>query len=590
MCTTRLHGRARHACSTILVSFAVVLVAGAIAPASSLAGQQDVASTRVYLRAVYELERTNLARISQLQSAAKAFSAQLAATCPDALKNVEARLHMETSSARAFGEQALHQEQLQLLEEELQAAGRDALNVPSQPAFLAFETAVATLPWESTALRTAIAEWLHDEHAELFSAQPAVCQDIGAWAASGYRLLSPGTRAFLTAQQSQQKQLSAERTAAIGPALKRFEISEGRMLASKIEQVTNSYELALTNVYETLEAARTAIGLQPQLGPKQRRRLHQLEHVTQLGGGRTDAGDRFRVSVVPASGHCAFGIEVLDTGGSLSKQVTCASHAHATVQHVRCEESERIVEATMPANVRKVALLLSGGRILTSRTITIPAHLGGPVAFYYQAVPRGAHVPVSITELDADGRPLVSLALESADRCVRFRLHPISHGPHLLAHGQIPGGPSFTIKGDAFAFNGPPSLSLSVELEGRGGGGSGLGGSHPKVLEFTTYDGCYPVDFHIVYGILKAPADTIVAHADGKTEPLEQAKLPGSLHSQGVLVYGVFTSTIESIVVSTPGGQDVDVESLSQATLKQHEYCEGFIEQGREPSDEGTLF
>jgi hypothetical protein len=169
-------------------------------------------------------------------------------------------------------------------------------------------------------------------------------------------------------------------------------------------------------------------------------------------------------------------------------------------------------------------------------------------------------------------------------------LHTVSGGSHKLASGQIPGGPRFTIIGDAFAYNGPSQLSLSVEVEGLGGGGSNLKGAHPKILELTTDDGCYPVDYHIVYGILKATGDTVQAHADGKITKLQRAKLPASLHTHGTLVFGVFTGPVESIVVSTPTGRKADTEGLEEWTKGQQEYCQGFIEPGRAPQDEGHLF
>lgn len=569
----------------------LVALASAIAPATCSAGPQDVASTQAYLQAAYQADLAYMAQVPQVQSAADEFVTNIKIECPGALRGVEASLHQETSSMRVFGEQALHQEQLSILEEELKVGGESALFSPDRQAFLTFEDTVAALTWNDVALKTAITDSLQDEHARRFDTPPAVCSDIDSWLAGGSRLLSAGTKAFLAIQEGQQQQLEDERAIAIGPALEHFETSEGRRLAARIERIGAQYDNDLSAAYQALEGARDAVGLKPEFGPRLRREMAEIEHSTRLGKGRTAAGGQFQVRVVKGSGHCVFRIEVQDTKGSpFSKEAMCASDVHGTVQRERCEEGERIVEAVMPTDVRKVALHLAGGRVVVSKTLTLPAKLGGPAAFYYQAAPRGAHVPVSMTELGSDGQMLATVAVGAVAKCIRRGLHSVSGGSHPLAHGQIPGGPGFTIRGDAFAYNGPPSLSLSVELEGRGGGGSNLSGASPHVFVLTTHGGCYPTYYEIVYGLLKAPADTVQAHASGNVTTLQRAELPVSLHTRGVLVYGVFTTPVESIVVETPGGRTVVAEGLSERTIGQMEYCEGFIEPGREPREEASLF
>lgn len=569
---------------------AVVLIGAMAAPSTSFAGPQDVASTQAYLKALYQLDDSYLALWPQARSAGERFTSQVNAECPGALRNVEAGLDQTTSSMRAFGEQALRQEQLSLLKEELSSAGQDALFETDQPAFLTFEGAVASLPWEDAALKAAIANELQEAHARLFATAPAICKDVEAWVASGYRLLPAGTKVFLAAQEAQERHTRAERTIAIGPALKHFETNEGRSLTEAITHLTQRYLTGLQSAYETLEGAREAIGLKSESRSEGRALEREIEHTTQLGSGRTATGTWFLVDVVKTSGRCRFEIKVegSDEGSSGGKPL-CVTHARTTVARVRCEEEERVVNAVMPASVHSVVLHLAGGRALRSKTFALPAHLGGPAAFYHQAVPRGPHVPLSMTELGAYGRRLASVSLPVASKCIRYGLHSVSGGSHVLARGLIPGGPAFTIHGNAFAYNGPASLSLSVELAGQGGGGSGLSGSRPEVLRMTTYDGCYPVDFHIVYGVLKAAGDTVQARAGGELTTLRRVRFPASLRTRGVLVYGVFVGPIESIVVRAPGGREVVSEGLSRWTNEQREYCEGFIEPGREPREEGQL-
>jgi hypothetical protein len=548
-----------------------------------------VASTQAYLRASYEYGLALEADVPQIRSAAAGFAAQVKAECGGALQNVEGRPNKEeTKSMRAFGENALRREQLTLLGEELAATGQAAMFSPDQFALLKLQGRVDPLAWEDIVLGEALVEALSEIHILLFSPVPAVCQDIRLWVASGFRLLSSGTKAFLSAQEAQRQRQMRAPAIAIGKTLERFETSEGRALAAKIAQLSHNRLNELVSAYEAVASAQREVGLKQEGGPKLSKRIHELDNTTQVHSGTTATGGYYTVSVVRASGRCAFKIEV--QGSDSPETPMCAVPTHVTVQRVRCEEGERVVEAMMPAAVRKVLLRLSGGRVVTSSTIVLTAKLGGPAAFYYQAVPRGSHVPVSMTELDAHGRPLATVTIKPAGKCVRHRLHSVSKGSHTLAHGQIPGGPSFTITGNAFAYNGPSQLSLSVEVEGFGGGGSNLAGAYPHILELTTYDGCYPVDYHIVYGILKATNDTVQARAGGKSVELQKAKLPANLHTHGELFYGVFTGPVESIVVSTLTGRVTDIEGLQQRTKEQAEYCEGFIEPGRAPQDEGRLF
>jgi hypothetical protein len=549
-----------------------------------------VAAAQAYLRAGYEYELSLRANVPLVRSAAAAFLTQVRTECGGALRNVEADLgNQGTSSMRAFGERALRREQLTLLNEEMQADERAVTFSPDQSAFQAFQNAVAALVWEDAALGRSIADALQEGHTALFSAPPAACQDIQAWVASGFHLLSLGTKAFLIEREARQ-QSSRKADIAIGPALKRFETSEGKTLAIETQRVGIQRQDELISTYEDLEdGAQKSLGLQTESGLQARKESNEIRDTTQLGHGTTAAKGLYTVSVTKTSGSCAYKIHVQDSGSASTETSMCATRQTILVP-ARCEEEERIVEAVMAADVRKVRLRLSNGHTVTSSTIALPAKLGGPASIYYQAVPRGSAVPTSLTELDLHGHTRAILAVHPANACVRHRLHTVSGGTHKLASGQIPGGPRFTITGNAFAFNGPSHLSLSVEVEGLGGGGSSSIGAHPKVLEFTTEDGCYPLDFHIVYGILKTTADTVEAHADGEATKLQRARLPASLRTHGTLVYGVFTGPVESIVVRTPTGRTADAEGLKQRTEEQHEYCEGFIEPGRAPQEEGQLF
>jgi hypothetical protein len=243
-------------------------------------------------------------------------------------------------------------------------------------------------------------------------------------------------------------------------------------------------------------------------------------------------------------------------------------------------------------DVRVVRLLLSGGRAISSHTIAIPAHLGGPAAFYFQAVKRGAAVPLALTELSANGKVLGTLPLTSAPVCVRHGVHFLHHGIVHLAHGQVPGGPRFAIKGEAYAYNGPAYFSLSIELANGSGGGGGLSGADPELFERALWNKCSPVQYEIVYGVLKDPADHVLARVNGATVALSSAPIPARLHAHGDLTYAVFTTLPEALVVENIHGKIVATENLAAFDKEETEYCEGLDEEPMRPprqENEGSL-
>jgi hypothetical protein len=85
---------------------------------------------------------------------------------------------------------------------------------------------------------------------------------------------------------------------------------------------------------------------------------------------------------------------------------------------VTCEDGLLKIEASTLPSARNVRLLLSDGRSITSRVLLLPAGVnGGPAGFYYQAVRGPVPIPVSLTELDAQGRKLRVLRLSPVRAC-----------------------------------------------------------------------------------------------------------------------------------------------------------------------------
>jgi hypothetical protein len=187
---------------------------------------------------------------------------------------------------------------------------------------------------------------------------------------------------------------------------------------------------------------------------------------------------------------------------------------------------------------------------------------------------------------------LGTLPLPSARVCVRHGVHFLHHGIVGLARGQVPGGPKFAIKGEAYAYNGPVYFSLSIELENGSGGGQGLSGSYPRLFTRAFWTKCSPVQYEIVCGVLKQPADRMVARVGADTVALSTASIPARLHAGGVLVYGIFTTPPEVLVLENPEGKTIAAENLAAFGKEETEYCEGLDEEpGRPPlqEEEGSI-
>ncbi|HEY1451473.1 MAG TPA: hypothetical protein VGF47_11030 [Solirubrobacteraceae bacterium] len=85
-----------------------------------------------------------------------------------------------------------------------------------------------------------------------------------------------------------------------------------------------------------------------------------------------------------------------------------------------CPGDRVAIEATVPAVTRKIRVRLADGHMLSSRVAEIPPRDGGPLGVYFQAVPASGAWPVSLIELDAEGRRLGRAHnLQSHSSCTR---------------------------------------------------------------------------------------------------------------------------------------------------------------------------
>jgi hypothetical protein len=132
----------------------------------------------------------------------------------------------------------------------------------------------------------------------------------------------------------------------------------------------------------------------------------------------------------------------------------------------------------------------------------------------------------------------------------------LSHGVHTLAHGAFPGGSRFAIVAEHYRFQGRDYLSLSAST--RGGAGSGFTPAQvPGVISFGLFGECAHPSVLLLYGVLRAGADTATLSSSSGVTPLSRPPVPTALRPGGVLVYGM-ALTPARLVVKTPRGRLVE--------------------------------
>jgi hypothetical protein len=560
---------------------ALALLAASTAPAST--GSVNTTSTRKFLEAHLAYDTAIAADASEMAAAGSAFSAQIARECGGVLASVEKRQEGPAGAAKRFGERRREREQSGILEEELSSAIEQAVFSPLNPAFASYRAILLELPWEDPAIGPALSAALQRD-AEGLAPPPPVCADALAWVRSGYRLLSESTKRFLAASVASR---TARDPAGIA-TLRRLDTHAERSLLDRLEAAKEAADEAAEKAVLAAQGSWSAIGLPHS---SEREGPREIVRGGQLTQARTAAGRTYFVNATerPHARRCRTQVTVLDLGRREGQIERCVDHVTRAQLTVPCFERERAVLAVLPARVRSVRLGLSNGRLITSPTVQIPPRLGGPAAVYYRAVPASA-APATLTELDVHRHPIAVVDVPSASRCVKHGVTFIPRGIQPLARLQLPGGERATIKGEAFVYKGPVHFSIGVDLSGGGSEGVGMNGARPKLLLDAELNRCYPVPWELVYGVLKAPGDRVLARTARGETPLAQAPIPKRLNAGGVLVYGLFTEPLQSLVVEDAHGHELLGESFAANSKFHREYCEGFIEPGRAPQQDSSLF
>jgi hypothetical protein len=457
-----------------------------------------------------------------------------------------------------------------------------ALYQPDRAVIEAYAGQVTPLNWSDSR----IAPLVHFETSrqeELLS-PPAVdvCADMKAWAQSGYHRLSPASRAFEAAQKVRSEVIMP--TGSLPSLLKPYEGPRELALIRQARTLQPKLSKAFDGVSRAFSHLRRALGVP-------RDEEEEREQGPVLGRGKTHAGSTFIVRPETSRGQFGHschhpvsydfkerakkGSELSSSSGS---SVCLGNHSERQLSS-GCGGEVESIAVVVPASVRTVRLLLSNGRTISSPVVRIPARYGGPAGLYLQAVRGYSPHPVSLTELDRDGH-VVSVRKLSKVRC---RRRPHTTGPVFvdLATGTAPGGQSFTIQASIFHFGRHTSFNLELPVRGTPDGISEEvigGGPKPKAFPWAVASECAPHEFSIVYGVLAAPGDSVLARTAEGLVPLTKVPIAANLHSGGPLLYGAFSTLPSELVVRRSDGSTLYSESLAARGKEDTEFCEGYAE------------
>ncbi len=582
----------------------------------------DAAATHAYLVATNTYEEAELANQPREIAAREALAARISGECPGILTNAPPHEQVlgfgfvgpgpvsgTPLSARAEGERHRQSRQLSELKTELLYALTESSMQAGREASAALSSALAPLKWSNPLITLFVEATAAGEKEELELPALPVCDDMRSWVASGYKTLAPTSREIASRSEAVLKRafeliaIAARlHTRTFPNILAPYENAPDRALARHTEALNlRLHKASSATQKDVLKRLEATVGLPAEAAPKVKPSTSKPVVVAR---GKTAAGGRFVAKAQHSAHASALGCGIFVTVTESSRPTPgiletvsgegtgrCLSRSRVTAEpSVQCDSGRLTIEANLLAKTRSVHLLLSNGETITSPAIRVPARLGGPAGFYYQAVRGPTPIPVSLTELDASGNTVAVLKLSPVVECTE---HPVKHFPGgnvRLVHESPPQMPSFTIRGEHFRKLGTDHFELKFEasneesLFGVGGGGGSFGGSvaipngSGRVLEPMASNGCEPQPYTIIYGLLKAPRDTVLARVSGNLVPLRKVTIPARLHAGGVLVYGAFSPLPTELIIRDASGKTVNVRNLAEDAKSETESCEGEAE------------
>jgi hypothetical protein len=448
--------------------------------------------------------------------------------------------------------------------------------------------------------------------------------------ASGYKTLSPASKEFAKRTEALLNDAFLALALYLGDhvepfpkSLARYENAADRALARHTAAITAQLDKANKAKKEVVKRLEAAVGV-----PVENTRpiiKRPIRKPAVIDRGTTAAGGHFVVRAQPTKSlphllrepGCTVNITIEEpsrpAGGELLGLFTgagtdrCLSRSHTKPEpSVKCNSGMLTVEASLLPAARSARLRLSDNHTIVSPAIIVPKRLGGPAGLYYQVVRGPSPIPASLTELDEHGNTLTVLKLPVVVECAKRLKKYFPHGIVRLAHGSVPQGSPFTIRAERYRELGRAHFELTLAAEGPeqapfsiSGGGhieqkleegdertvfvgleAGQEEIEPGTKKFQSHasSGCNPQPYAIVYGLLRAPNDTVLMRTAGGLVPLRKVAIPARMHAGGVLAYGAFSPLPTELLVRDTHGKTIASANLREAAQADTETCEGEAE------------
>ena len=572
------------------------------------------AAVHAYLTAQYEYVQAVSEAAPATVAAYEAQARAIAGECPGAFAGapqpqrsvVVAASPAARPRARQRGEEQREQTQMIDLQGEIETSLVAAEHQPLLPARRALLAKLKTLTGKSMLAVLFKGDVSGIEEEEADQQAPAVCADITAWAASGYRSLSPASREIalreeangITALEHAFEQLDSNKILSVlDPA--------DRALSNKFAQtqaeIANTIANSLLVAHRGLEAA---LGLKPRESSVPKKSSSTID----VGTVKTAAGTRDTISIERTKGGsgCRAQVQIrqVESGGTgLLGRILgifgvegplCLSDKTIGPPHAECSNGLIEIRARLLPAARRAVLRLSDGRSIASRPVLVPTRLGGPAAIYFQALRGPSPIPISLQELDAHGRVLRTSTLPRILECSTHPVKYVRGGKLTLVRGSAPQGPEFSIVGERYRYAGHLHTKLALgtgprapEPEPESESEQIPFGDLPRgsrahelhelqgPLDYKSTSSCHPHEFAIVFGLLRHPRDAAFAEVAGKLVAMTPVHIPASLHMPGVLVYLASQGSAEEILVRSPSGQVQMRQDFRTQAIEQRETCEG---------------
>ncbi len=478
-------------------------------------------------------------------------------------------------SGRVQGERARSEQEKQkingAINETIFAAAYRVLRDP----YDAYIATIGRLTWSNPTINTLIHERAMRYREDLTGPSISVCGELRAWATSGFHMLPSGIKRMEETSEARNQQAAQGN---LGALLRPYEDPSDHVTIRRIEVLDKKLTDEERNDNVSFRAEyRMGLALGEQRSRFIEQRLAPVIGKRQLSAGMTLV---IRPDINKNShGSCRHEVEVeFREGNSGESDDICLSEGARSQPSGSCSGSVENVELATPPHVLRVRVRLGNGRVVMASVTQIPAKDGGPAGVFVDAF-RGYNThPVSLQELSRDGRVLRTVSLNRV-RCSKELEAEGPEPPQFvnLATVTTPSGEPLIIEGTLLRFRNRTEFSLGPQTVMHK---AQTGEEHTKPTQFQwkLSTECAPHPYSLITGILLSPGGSVLARTPAGLTPLTKVELATSLHAEGPLFYGIYTTPPTEIIIERADGSILYTENLTARATEETEFCEGYAE------------